>query len=207
MAIIKKKETHVIQQDERRRPRDLGGLLDQLVDSNPVARRWAARDLAAFPAAAEPLARRLKSETDASVRDAILTSLTSIGNSEAVAGLVACLRSEDATLRNEAIDVMKQLPDAVAPIMSDLLKDSDPDVRIFAVNVLESLCHPDVEKWLIEVITTDEHVNVCAAAVDLLGEVGTESAVSPLEALKERFSEEPYITFAVDLALRRIRED
>lgn len=207
MAIIKKKEIHVIEQDQRSRPRDLDGLLDQLVGSNPVARRWAARDLAAFPAAAGPLAQRLKSETDASVRDAILTSLTLIGNSKAVEGLVICLRSEDAALCNEAIDAMKQLPEAVAPIMSELLNDPDSDVRIFAINILESLRHPDVEKWLIEIITKDEHVNVCAAAVDLLGEVGTEPAVSPLEALKERFSDEPYIAFAVDVALRRILED
>jgi HEAT repeat protein len=110
-------------------------------------------------------------------------------------------------LRNEAIEAMKNLPDAVAPIMAGLLADPDPDVRIFAVNILESLRHPDVEQWLIEVISEDEHINVCATAVDLLGEVGSEAAVPALEALKARFPNEPYIVFSADLALKRIRED
>jgi hypothetical protein len=102
---------------------------------------------------------------------------------------------------------MKQLPDEVAPVMRGLLADADPDVRIFTVNVLESLCHPDVESWLIDVITTDQHINVCATAVDLLSEVGTQLALNPLAQLKTRFADEPYIQFAADLALRRIREE
>ena len=100
---------------------------------------------------------------------------------------------------------MKQLPAEVAPIMRGLLTDSDSDVRIFAVNVLESLRHEDVEAWLIEVINNDPHVNVCATAVDLFSEIGTEAALEPLEQLKARFPDEPYIEFAVNLALKRIR--
>jgi len=88
--------------------------------------------------------------------------------------------------------------------MASLLNDPDPDVRIFAVNILESLCHPDVEQWLIDVIRDDAHINVCATAVDLLGEVGSEQALPALQSLKERFTDEPYIQFAADLAINRI---
>ena len=91
---------------------------------------------------------QLQREEDSSVREIILTTLTQVGDEEAVAGLVNCLRSEDASLRNEAIEAMKLLPDEVAPIMGQLLKDPDPDVRIFAVNILESLRHEKVEEWL-----------------------------------------------------------
>jgi HEAT repeat protein len=110
-------------------------------------------------------------------------------------------------LRNEAIEAMKQLPDAVAPIMRDLLNDASSDMRIFAVNILESLKHPDVELWLREVIENDAHVNVCATAVDLLGEVGSKEALESLRHLKLRFANEPYIQFAADLAIKRILED
>jgi HEAT repeat protein len=146
----------------------------------------------------------LQREEDSSVREIILTTLTQLGNAEAVAGLVNCLRSEDASLRNEAIEAMKLLPDEVAPIMGQLLKDPDPDVRIFAVNVLESLRHDQVEEWLNEVINHDAHVNVCAAAVDLLGEVGTLQSLEALNYLKARFPDEPFIRFATDLAIKRI---
>lgn len=206
MALVKRTHTEAVDQDERSRPRDFAGLNTLLQDANAVARRWAARDLAAFPEASGVLIERLQVETEPSVREALLMSIAMIGDSIAVGGLVDCLRSDDAQLRNEAIDAMKLLPDAVSPIMSGLLADSDPDVRIFGVNILESLRHSDVEKWLVEVISRDQHVNVCATAVDLLGEVGTEAALAPLAALKARFPDEPYIAFAADLALKRIRE-
>lgn len=206
MAIVKRGKSEIVDSDERSRPRDLAGLTAELDDANPTARRWAARDLARYREAVPALIAHLGEEQDATVREAIFMSLTEIGDADAVQGLVKCLRSEEAALRNEAIEAMKHLPDAVAPIMAGLLADSHPDVRIFAVNVLESLRHPDVEKWLIEVISEDSHINVCATAVDLLGEVGTEAAIVKLEALKRRFPGEPYIEFAADLALRRIRE-
>ncbi len=206
MAIVKRSKNDVVDTDERSGARDFPGLTADLGDENQVKRRWAARDLAIYSQAAPVLIERLFLEQDSSVREAILISLTQIGDDTAVQGFIRCLRSEDARLRNEAIDAMKNLPDAVAPIMKNLLNDVDPDVRIFSVNVLESLRHPQVENWLIRVISHDENLNVCGTATDLLCEVGTLAAVLPLEALKQRFPDEPYIAFAADLALRRIRE-
>jgi HEAT repeat protein len=169
-------------------------LLLDLDDSDPAKRRWAARDLLGHAEVSVPLLARLNSEQDLSVREVILTSLTRIGDQDAVTGLVDCLRSEDAALRNEAIEAMQSLPEAVGPMMQGLL----------AVNILESLRHPDVEAWLIAVIETDRHVNVCATAVDLLAEVGTSASRTALLGLKARFADEPYIQFAADLSLRRI---
>jgi HEAT repeat protein len=206
MAFIKQQKTEPVVQEDRKQTRGCPDLLAGLEDDNPTTRRWAARDLVNCQDVASALVDRLKREGSLSVREVILTTLTRLGDSKAVAGLVDCLRSEDAALRNEAIEAMKQLPDEVAPIMQGLLADDDPDVRIFAVNILESLRHPDVESWLIEVIETDAHVNVCATALDLLSEVGTAWALEPLARLKARFADEPYIQFAADLALRRIHE-
>ncbi|MCV2348327.1 HEAT repeat domain-containing protein [Paucibacter sp. Y2R2-4] len=179
----------------------------QLADENAEARRWAARDLLNCPNCSTDLLLRLNEESDGSVREVILTTLTRVGDALAVAGLVTCLRSEDVALRNEAIEAMKQLPDEVAPIMQDLLHDESSDMRIFAVNILESLRHPQVEAWLCEVIAHDAHVNVCGAAVDLLSELGSPAALQPLLQLKERFPDDPYIQFAADLAITRLNED
>ncbi|MDO9142238.1 MAG: HEAT repeat domain-containing protein [Methylobacter sp.] len=206
MPIIKQQSPQLINIDERQRPRDFNGLVAELEADDSTARRWAARDLAEFPESVEVLVRRLKYEGDPSVRETILTTLIRLGNPATMTELVECLRSEDAALRNEVIEAMKELPDEVAPIMSELLADHDPDVRIFAVNILESLCHPQVEEWLIKVIEQDPHVNVCATALDLLGEVGTTASRLGLEQLKARFAEEPYIGFAADLAIKRIDE-
>ncbi len=190
--------------DQRTVARDFGGLIHQLDDADPVARRWAARDLAGNPDASAALLVRLQREHEVSVREVLLTALMRIADAASIAGLVTCLRSEDANLRNEAIEAMKSLPVAVGPIMRGLLVDSDPDVRIFAINVLESLRHPDVEVWLIEVIEKEPLVNVCGTAVDLLSEVGSSASRDALERLKARFAAEPYIQFAASLALKRI---
>ena len=206
MAFIKKQISEPINEDERTQPRDCENLVIQLDSPDPVARRWAARDLADCPEASSALVSRLNRESDMSVRELILSSLTSLGDEVAVAGLIECLRSEDVGLRNESIEVMKHLPDEVSPIMLNLLVDEDVDVRIFAVNILESLRHPDVEAWLIEVIEHDQNVNVCATALDLLVEVGSKDAEQPITRLKARFTEEPFIQFAADLALKRITE-
>jgi HEAT repeat protein len=190
--------------DERHSARDYDGLVRELDDPDGGARRWAARDLAGYPEASAPLLLRLQRESELSVREVILTALMRIADPAAIAGLVLCLRSEDANLRNEAIEAMKALPIEVAPIMRGLLTDQDPDVRIFAVNILESLRHPDVESWLIEVIEREPMVNVCGTAVDLLSEVGTGASRDALQRLQARFAAEPYIQFAAALALKRI---
>jgi HEAT repeat protein len=206
MAFIKKQKTQAVAEDERQQSRDCASLERELENANPMARRWAARDLTDCPSASAALVNRLQREDDVSVREVILSTLTSLADEVAVSGLVACLRSESASLRNEAIEAMKQLPDEVAPIMRGLLADADPDVRIFAVNILETLRHPEVEAWLITVIESDPHLNVCATAVDLLGEVGSAAAREPLLNLKARYADEPYIQFAANLALKRVTE-
>jgi HEAT repeat protein len=194
-------------EDRRLAPRDFDGLVRELDDTDAAARRWAARDLAVHPAASAALLARLQKESENSVREVILTALMRIADPAAINGLVTCLRSEDSSLRNEAIEAMKTLPVEVAPIMRGLLVDQDPDVRIFAINILESLRHPDVEAWLIEVIEREPMVNVCGTAVDLLSEVGSSASQDALERLKARFAAEPYILFAATLALKRIAPD
>jgi HEAT repeat protein len=205
MAFVKRPPTDSERSDERDLSRDLSGLLVSLKDADPSKRRWAARDLVQYPTAALTLTAQLLVETDLAVRKAILLTLTQVGSREAIDGLVNCLRSEDVALRNEAIEAMTLMPNEVAPLMNSLLRDPDPDVRIFSVNVLESLKHPHVEQWLIDVISNDGHINVCATAVDLLVEVGTAASIVPLQHLKEQFSHEPYIAFAADLAIKRIQ--
>ena len=192
--------------DDRSARRDCAGLRRQLQSAVPSTRRWAARDLAACPDASTGLVARLLCETERSVRQVIFSSLAALGDEVAVAGLVRCLRSEQAALRNEAIDTMRNMPRQVAPIMEALLQDADADVRIFAINILGSLCHPDVERWLIAVIGRDPEVNVCGTAADLLCELGSAAACPALSRLKLRFSDEPYIQFAADLALRRLTD-
>jgi len=184
-------------------PRDYAGLVQELDAPRADVRRWAAKDLGDHPQAVPDLCGRLASEGDGAVRDGILSSLVRIGGTAVIDGVVPLLRSEDAGLRNGVIEVLKALPDDTAERIAALLRDPDPDVRIFAINVLESLRHPGVEAWLIEVLEGDDHENVCTTAIDLLAEVGTPVSVPVLQAVRHRFDSE-FVRFACALALTRI---
>jgi HEAT repeat protein len=206
MALVKRKATQPAEPGALKQQRSCEELAAALEDADAAARRHAARDIVPCPYAASKLVCCLNREQDAAVREAILNSLVRLNDPSAISGLVDCLRSEDAALRNEVIETFKHMNDEVVPVLRSLLADPDPDVRIFVVNILDSERHQEAESWLIEVIERDKHVNVCATAVDLLCEVATEAAIDPLVRLKDRFRSEAYIQFAADLAIKRIRE-
>ena len=190
---------------EREYPRDPAGLVGQLGGSDPEQRRWAARDLAGLPPAAAALGARLALEQDASVRDVLFTSLATIANDVAVDALLPLLRSEDASLRNDAIETLARMPKAVAPRINALLADPDVDVRIFAVNLLGELRHPNVPAWLSQVLGTERDVNVVAAAIEVFAEVGEPAHVPLLEATRRRFGDVAFIGFAVAMTIERIQ--
>ncbi|MGA2890067.1 MAG: HEAT repeat domain-containing protein [Terracidiphilus sp.] len=206
MGLVKQKIIQLAERGKRNDERECGELAAALEGGNAAGRRQAAREIIRCLGAAKTLVSRLKREEDLSVREVILNTLLGLNDPSAVSGLVDCLRSEDAALRNEVIEAFKKMGSEVDPVLHSLLADSDADVRIFVVNILDSQRHPEAESWLIKVIEQDSHVNVCATAVDLLCEVASEAAVDPLLRLKARFQSEPYIQFAADLALKRIRE-
>jgi HEAT repeat protein len=190
--------------EPREYPRDIEGLSAQLVDADPGVRRWAARDLALHPASAPRLCARLADEPDASVRAVLFSSVARLGGTAVVEGLLPLMRSEDAGLRNGAIEVLAGLPDAVAPRIESLLRDTDSDVRIFTVNLLGNLPHARVPQWLAQVLAAESEPNVVGAAIEVLAEVGNRELAAPLRATRARFADDPYIAFAADVALERI---
>jgi HEAT repeat protein len=180
-------------------------LVDALYSPDASDRRLAARGLASFPESSTVLAEYLEEEAEASVCEAIITSLAAIADVTAVTALIDCLRSEDAALRNDAIEALKTAGFKYPDLIQSALHDYDADVRILAIGILESLKHPDVELWLIDLLEHDPHLNVCACAVDLLCEIGSERAIPALELCLERFPEEDYLRFIIDLAIQRLR--
>lgn len=184
---------------------DLTMLLADLGATEAAMRRAAARGLAAYPEAALPLCDRLEVETSPSVRALLFTSLIHLQSPAVAERLTAFLRSDDAPLRNAAIEALQEMPDSVAPHLERLLADEDSDVRIFAVNILATLCHVRAPQWLASVVRSDPHVNVCAAALDGLAEIGGPEVLDDLEELRGRFADTPFMEFAIDAAMQRIR--
>lgn len=186
---------------------DTATLVQMLTDDDWTMRRQAAFALAQHPETTAILADRWQHEPEPQVRHAIVTSLVQIATAEVADIFLQALACDDPQWRNQAIIALQQLPQWVEPQLDRLLCDHDIDVRIMTVTLLASLPITAVEHRLIRVIEQDQHVNVCAAAIDILGEVGSEQAIAALQAVSQRFEHEPFIAFAAELALKRIRGD
>ena len=193
---------HAVQ--PRQHSRQLPELLAQLNAAEAEQRRWAARDLAAHPDAAPALGTQLLIERDSAVREALFTSLNTLANTSAAQALLPLLRSDDAHLRNGAIETLAAMPHLTAPCMEQLLRDPDPDVRILSVNLLGELRHKQVPQWLLQVLEQEQELNVVASAVDLLVELGDHQHVAALQQVRARFADDAYLSFAVDMALQHI---
>jgi HEAT repeat protein len=206
MALVraKKREENSCPEAGRAPAVSVAELAAALRSGEPALRRQAARDLAQFPEGLPLLCNHLERESAISVRSVILTTLIQSHSRAAVEGLIGYLRSENTALRNEVIEALQEMPGEIAPYMEALLTDPESDVRIFAVNILAVLPNSHAPQWLNKVILEDGHVNVCAAAVDCLAEIGTSASVPALKQLRLRFGDQPFMTFAIDATLKRI---
>ena len=203
MALIRSSQ----QDTERTAPvLDLQQLAAQLDHADSARRRDAARVLAGCPGCSELLLRRLDVESEASVSEALIGALAQQADELAVQALLDCLRSEEVALRNDAIEARKIAGRQHPQLIREALTDSDSDVRILAIGILESLRHPDIEHWLIDLLEQEMHINVCACAIDLLCELGTERCLDVLDECRRRFVSEDYLCFTIELALARLQE-
>lgn len=175
------------------------------LDSPDADSRWtAARALAGQADAVPALAAALGREAIPRVREAIMTALIRIGNPASIEVLLPYLRSQDAGVRAAAIEALQALPEAIAPFMPPLLRDGDSDVRLLATELARNMEAAEATRLLCELIEHEHHPNVCAAAIDVLTEVGTPEALPTLERCAARFAATPFLPFAISVAMNRI---
>jgi hypothetical protein len=180
---------------------------DRLAGSSADERRRAARALSKDPAAAAVLADRLSCEPDPRVRDALFGSLVDIGGTQAAELVAPFIRSDDAGLRGGAVEALKRLGSDATAVLDALMSDPDTDVRILAIEVTRAWPGELASPRLLRVFERESHVNVCAAAVDVATEVGTNDLLVALDGLRTRFAGEPFLVFAIDVACDRIGGD
>lgn len=184
---------------------DSAGLVEALSAPEAGVRRLAARDLAQHAEHLATLLQHLVQESDYGVRQAIFCSLQSMQSAEMVEGLIPLLRSEEADLRNAAIEVLQTQPALTGEHLEGLLRDTDSDVRIFALDILQLLAHPQAPHWLLQVLAEETHPNVLGAALDRLAELGQPEMLPALMQLRPKIHHEPYLLFTFDLVIRRLQ--
>jgi HEAT repeat protein len=186
--------------------RDSNHEISDLTSADSAVRWRAARALGGNPVAVAPLAEALSKEGTPLVREAILTALMRVGDENSIEVLLPYLRSQDAGMRNAAIETLQALPDAVIPFMTSLLTDKDSDVRLLATELARNMPADRATKLLTGLLDRESHPNVCAAAIEVLAELGTMEALPSLRSCVDRFAGTPFLPFAASQAIARISE-
>jgi HEAT repeat protein len=166
--------------------------------------RWAAARAAHDPAAIPSLGKALAREHDTRVREAIFTALARIATPESALTVLPYLRVDDANTRAGAMDALRAMQDACRPYLPGLLTDPDPDVRLLACDLVREVGGADGPGWLCALIETEPEVNVCAAAVEALGEIADASVEPSLSRCAERFPDDPFLGFAIKVVADRL---
>jgi HEAT repeat protein len=167
--------------------------------------RWAAaRSLATVPGGVDALGKALASESDARVREAIFTSLARAATVESAEAVLPYLRSDQADLRRAALDALKTMPGAVQPKLPELLADADADVRLLTCEIVLSIPSDESAQLLCNLLERESEVNVCAAAVGVLAEIGGADSLPVLSRCAARFASEPFLGFSIKAAADRI---
>ncbi len=183
---------------------DADAALKGLESNNPEERWAAARAATDSPGIGPVLATALRREDDPRVREALFTALARIGTQESVGELVSLLRSDDASLRTGALDALRILTRATGEVLPGLLGDADPDVRILSCELVRGLSAQEATALLCDLLIAERESNVCAAAVEMLAEVGNAQALPTLAQCARRFADIPFLVFAIKIATDRL---
>ncbi len=166
-------------------------------------RRAAAQDLAAELGAGRALAAALRDERQPAVQAAILAALVCICTDDAAAGVANAICARDATLRNAAALALRQFGALALPHITRLLESPNTEERIVGVGLLDAHTDAGTREALSRILTHDPDINVGLAAVEMLSSIGNTRDIPVLRAFQLRFEDDPFVSFAVDVACRR----
>lgn len=179
-------------------------LMLQALASPASEDRWmAARAATNIEGADLALSQAIRTEADPRVRAAMFTGLARIGTPVAIDTLLSMLRSDSAALRTGALDALRMLG-GLGDVTARLLRDADLDVRILSCELTRSLPPAEANRQLCDLLAREQNVNVCAAATDVLAEVGGPEALAPLAECVRRFPDAPFLLFAIGAVRDRI---
>ncbi|WP_207261013.1 HEAT repeat domain-containing protein [Desulfovibrio sp. Huiquan2017] len=135
------------------------------------------------------------------IQEAVDSSLRKIGGRETVAAVIPLLRSDEAPVRNLAMDILREVGNQDMPSLIALTQDEDPDIRIFVADILGSTGSILAVHPLCEALLKDPEVNVRYQAAVSLGELGMEEATP---CLNKAINDEEWVQYSVIEALTKI---
>ncbi len=121
---------------------------------------------------------------------------------QAIEHLVEWSKNEDAEVRELSLNCLAMIKDPSVPaIIAGALSDEDGDIRLFALQALQVAYDESIVGQLITALG-NEDAEIRSGAALLLGNIGQDTAVGPLE---KRLDKEPDESVQLDLKLALAR--
>ncbi len=174
-------------------------LLDS--DDNDAVRKGAFQAGEDMCVEAVPVLAKLLQTSNLGVQEAADNSLKKIGGKEVVQAVSPLLRSEDAPVRNLAMDILRKVGAQDMPSLIELIQDEDADIRIFVSDILGSTNNVLAVAPLCEALLQDPEVNVRYQAAVSLGELRMKEAAP---CLNKAINDEEWVQYSVIEALTKI---
>lgn len=138
------------------------------------------------------------------IQEAAEFALRKIRGPRSVAALCPLLRSDEAPVRNMAMDILREIGVDDLSALKVLLRDQDPDLRIFITDILGSTNNVLAVAPLCEALLHDPEENVRHQAAMSLGNLGFPVAV---DSLNIALHDEEWVQFAAVEALTKIHAE
>jgi len=151
---------------------------------------------------AVPILVEMLKSSNIGVQESADNAIRKIGGKEAVTGVIPLLRSDDAPVRNGAMDILRALGSQELQSIIPLLKEEDVDIRIFATDILGSAGNVMAVAPLCDALLKDPEVNVRYQAAVSLGDLGMPEAA---KCLNQAMRDEEWVQYSVIEALAKIR--
>jgi HEAT repeat protein len=182
-------------------PADILSLLQQ--NDPELVRRGAQAAGGEGAAAAIPYLVRHIASPNIGVQEAVDRALRKIGGPAVVHAVIPLLRSDNAPARNIAMDLLRALGKSDLPALQELLRDEDPDIRIFAADILGSTGSALAVASLCLALLNDPEVNVRYQAAVSLGQLAFREAAP---CLNSALNDEEWVQFAVIESLIKLKD-
>lgn len=180
-------------------------LIEQLHSEDPAVVREAAFNAGRLKIGeAVPHLTALIESRNLGIQEAAEFALRKIRGPQAVAALCPLLRSDEAPVRNMAMDILREIGVDDLSALKTLLRDEDPDLRIFIADILGSTGTVLAVAPLCEALLHDPEENVRHQAAMSLGNLGFPAAV---DSLNIALHDEEWVQFAAVEALTKIHAE
>jgi len=134
------------------------------------------------PKAIELLVNILETEESRALKERILLALEKLLPLADFGSIERMLKSQDVFVRNGAIKIFKNSIRLVLPYLKKLAKDSDKNVRKFAIDAISQDDSKEA-KAIIKERLTDEEINIVILAIEHLGNLEAKEAAEEIEEI------------------------